>query len=950
MASNFRIQKPYVLTALPRPIESSCDNYVVGDVYGQQQGSKRKRRSELAVGINGEATNIYDVQSSRLITSYPIPPQSTFTCPPYSIRWRSSTSKYVSRYTYISTRDPGHRISLFKDSIETSGKTVSTTFSRTLPKSQDIVLLSTTSHTTSDSALQNSVVPFHLIAVTTAGSVLCLDAETLEEIWAPAAKSVFQDSMPSEGSLRVDFAQLFASTDAAQGLFGGWTEVLGPALDKSEPDLSSLDVLVLITAATVTDVERRHLRVLAVSPNARGPPPFQQQHLAQAHIAPLVQADGPAGLAPKSIYRVDIASSSLLELRGEELISYDIARAVPRVERRLSLPGAQSFIRLSKSSILAASDRSFDVLNPVFQSVQASTPLDMFNTPQTSESSHRHTCHLVTYFPKLEMAVAIIGTSLVAVQLEAPMHRSKKRRAEGLLIDSIGRGTPRKPPGKGHLGPETKHTAFSRYLPGSVSAEYWSQLNLDVQRADELLVSGNLRDFECLLARKFDIKVSKSSPSTGGLEEKEGAPATNGTSEHDSELPDWQWPKSRSAYPEADRRWVMYAIGRAFSWTDEVEGTVGGLHLRCQLPEGNVVNYLADAGHLSTANLRSAFRVELRGVDDVDAVLGEELPLLLADIDPTMGLLLTWLHATTLGSSELLTAIKLIMRSLELVQDPTKMGSKPLITNSTSDPKESDAARDGAGNKEELGMELDRLEQEIQVTEYYLDDESSTRARGLSVAFGKLGSCPAQSTIATLRRNFRPEEILSLIYVLRMELVKDGWTTRYLDLSQRDEDDESEAPPDGSIRLLADLLCRCIDSVGAGGWLINDAILAAGNGGQLDSADFLASLKLEVSAALEGVQEAVYLRGILNEAVRYGSSVQSASATRPQADSLKHATTAVRSREPGWQMLPLGLKASQNVSRNKVVSGGELVRRSKREFGHLTSQKVGAYSLERIVI
>lgn len=61
MASNFRIQKPYVLTALPRPIESSCDHYVVGDVYGQQQGSKRKRRSELAVGINGEATNIYDV-------------------------------------------------------------------------------------------------------------------------------------------------------------------------------------------------------------------------------------------------------------------------------------------------------------------------------------------------------------------------------------------------------------------------------------------------------------------------------------------------------------------------------------------------------------------------------------------------------------------------------------------------------------------------------------------------------------------------------------------------------------------------------------------------------------------------------------------------------------------------------------------------------------------------
>lgn len=62
MAASFNIQKPYVLTALPKPLNHSGGSYAVGDVWGQQPGSKKKRRAELVVGIDGEATNIYDVR------------------------------------------------------------------------------------------------------------------------------------------------------------------------------------------------------------------------------------------------------------------------------------------------------------------------------------------------------------------------------------------------------------------------------------------------------------------------------------------------------------------------------------------------------------------------------------------------------------------------------------------------------------------------------------------------------------------------------------------------------------------------------------------------------------------------------------------------------------------------------------------------------------------------
>jgi hypothetical protein len=81
MASNFHVQKPYVLTALPRPLDPTSGRYVVGEVYGTTEGSRKRKRSEVTVGIDGEAVNIYDVgaSSSNLhtliltIIRYPLP-------------------------------------------------------------------------------------------------------------------------------------------------------------------------------------------------------------------------------------------------------------------------------------------------------------------------------------------------------------------------------------------------------------------------------------------------------------------------------------------------------------------------------------------------------------------------------------------------------------------------------------------------------------------------------------------------------------------------------------------------------------------------------------------------------------------------------------------------------------------------------------------------------------
>lgn len=871
------------------------------------------------------------------------------------------------RYTYISTTDPKPKITLFRDVLGASGDTTSTIVTENVDHAPKIVHLSTTSsaHTITDNdpSPARDEPKSDLVAVAEDGSVMCFHGDNLRKRWKTSPEILRQDlaAVPKGSVLQVELVQNALASDIVAGFFGGKQDAFAAFLRTSQDDAPTQDMLVLITKSSGT----RHLHILSIIPSDSQ----TSGRLVQIHTAP-VPTSSSTSSQPGSL-RLDINTGSLMEIQEGALVTYDLAKSMIKIGSTLRIPGVTSFVKLSKTSVLAAKTDTLDVYNPVFQSLQASAAIDLASQSDSAvKGSDLPVFSLVAYFARLEIAVAVYGAALVAVQLEAPKARGKKRRSEGLLIDSIGRGIPQYTDGK---KPRTEAesfsfcTSFSSNLPGSVSGTYRSEFNSELQKADELLTRNDLTAFENLVARKFGVEI-------GSID------ATNGTqhkSERNQEQPkrsDWILPSTRSDYPYVDRRWVLYAIARVFAWRDSPGSGADQTRLVCRLPRGNLLTLLIDAGHLTVSNLKSAFKDELRGVDDIEYLLGAELPQVLVQADPVFGLLLSYLSSTKLGSVELLTAVRLIMRSLELVQDPTKIAPRLL----TFEPQAWDAVDtdDSAllADQRAIGHELDRAVQELEAAEYFhLGDESFIRGRGLSIAFGKLSSCPRLSTIRVLRRSFKPEEILSLIYVLRMELVKDGWTMRYLDTTQLDKDDELEAPPDGSISLISDLLCRCIDAVGPGGWLINDAIVAAGAGDHMDSADFLASLKLEVSAALEGVQEAVFLRGIISEAVRYGKSVQkmeadsgkkprfgngcvalSLRASTPGHDSNNNTTGGcsggVKPGESAFAaMLPLGMKvANARVSGEKMISGGEVARRRRREVGHLISQRVGAYSLERL--
>ncbi|SPJ84046.1 uncharacterized protein FTOL_10562 [Fusarium torulosum] len=905
MASEYRIHKPYVLATLPRPLDHTEGRIVAREVYGLRDGQKKRKRTELVVGVDGETTSIYDVPASRLITSYPIPPQESFTCAPYSVRIRRSGSNDVSRYTYIATRDStGQKISLFKDVVHQDGKTTSTTIASPVLKTSPIRYVTCSSSVSETSNVGD------VIVVCQNGEFVSLSAESLVILWTSSSKSALQDAIATQiESFEVDYITSGTLTEFSEGIFKDKPEIFSalPKTPDSEPEL-----VAIVTKAVSQGQESRHSVVLAVASGVSSAS-SDIQKLSPLEIVP-IGTPSPRG-AETSVYQIDVQAALLMQLQRGSLSIYDLTTPVPKLKSVVQMENAVSFTRLSRPFVLSCSLESIGLYNHQYRSIHANASLDLSEV--LTESDKPQSCQLISYLRSQELVVALVDNVLVSIQIEPPKSHGKRRK-QGLLIDSIGRGTATEIPAK-KAKTDKLSAEFSKYVPGSMTEQYMTKLRSELDNADGHLAKGDLGEWEGLLRRRFRVGLRSAADAVDAKEEKDS-----------QELPEWEWLSGGASYVMVDRRWVLYAIGRTFS-ISTTEAPESRPKLQLILPDTNVTSYLVVAGHLTLSNLKAAFRDEF----DVEALDGkaivEDLLTSLADADPSMTLVLNYLQATQLSELELLLAIRALMLNLDLIPDPKKPASNKLLKNE---------AHDGAENYE---MDLDDLERDIAITEYYLGDDSSSRSRGLTLAFTKLWRLPAITTVKAIRATLKTEEILSLIYTLRVELVRGAWTSLYIDPTSFDSEG-NDPPPDGVITLISDLLGRCLDAVGAGGWLLNDAI----SSDKSETGDLLTALKLEVTAALEGLEEAVYLNGIVGEAVGFGLASQKGGAGRQVWNTNKPVPMQMEGRES--RLLPLGLKTKQMPTKSKIVSGGEVVQRSTRETGHLISQKVEAYSLEKLAI
>lgn len=784
------------------------------------------------------------------------------------------------------------------------GKTTSTTIASPVLKTSPI------RYVTCNSSVSETSNVGDVIVVCQNGEFISLSAETLAILWTSSSKSALQDAIATQiESFEVDYITSGTLTEFSEGIFKDKPEIFSalPKTPDSEPEL-----VALVSKTLSQGQESRHSVVLAVASGVSSAS-SDIQKLSPLEIVP-IGTPSPSG-AETAVYQIDVQAALLMQLRQGSLSIYDLTTPVPKLKSVVQMENAVSFARLSRPFVLSCSLESIGLYNHQYRSIHANASLDLSEV--LTESEKPRSCQLISYLRSQELVVALVDNVLVSIQIEPPKSHGKRRK-QGLLIDSIGRGTVTEIPAK-KAKTDKLSAEFSKYVPGSMTEQYMTKLRSELDIADGHLAKGDLGEWEGLLRRRFRVGLRSAADATDAKEEKDS-----------QELPEWEWLSGGASYAMVDRRWVLYAIGRTFS-ISTTEAPESRPKLQLILPDTNVTSYLVVAGHLTLSNLKAAFRDEF----DVEALDGkaivEDLLTSLTDADPSMTLVLNYLQATQLSELELLLAIRALMLNLDLIPDPKKPASNKLLKNE---------AHDGVENYE---MDLDDLERDIAITEYYLGDDSSSRSRGLTLAFTKLWRLPAITTVKAIRATLKTEEILSLIYTLRVELVRGAWTSLYIDPTSFDSEG-NDPPPDGVITLISDLLGRCLDAVGAGGWLLNDAI----SSNKSETGDLLTALKLEVTAALEGLEEAVYLNGIVGEAVGFGLASQKGGAGRQVWNANKPVPMQMEGRES--RLLPLGLKTKQMPTKSKIVSGGEVVQRSTRETGHLISQKVEAYSLEKLAI
>ncbi|KAH7308026.1 hypothetical protein B0I35DRAFT_361065 [Stachybotrys elegans] len=904
MASQYRIQRPYVLATLPRPLDHTDGRIQAREVYGQREGQRRKKRAELVVGIDGEAASIYDVGASRLITSYPIPPQESFTCPPYSVRVRNAGSSDVLRYTLIATRDSSsHKITLFKDVVHADGKTTSTTTSQTLTTSP-------VRYITCSAASSASVIG-EVQVICENGEFLGLSGETLSVMWTTTTTSTVQDAVASKiEKLEVEYVTSVTASEAKEGMFKDRQEVFATLPANDNPDL-----LVMVVKTFNGPHASRSLVVMAASDGAQTSMGLQRLTLLTLGPLPHSRANN---LSSRPAYQVDAQSGLLLQLQDGFMSSYDITEAVPKAKIVGRVGNVLSFIRMSRPFALACSTDSISLYNYQYQSVHSRAQLNLAEL--LGDGQQLQSCQLLSYLRSLESVVALIDNVLVSIQIEPPNTPGRRHR-EGFLVDSIGHAMQEIYPLERIKRKNSQEPSriFSRLKAGTLTKKYHQKYMTEIQAADELL-SSNEQKWELFMRKKLSM-------------EPRNQPAEIKREEEALEGPEWHWAQDASSYPPVDRRWVLYAISRVFS-VDKLDSDEQKYKLRFMLPDSNVVTYLVLSGKLSLANVRAALRDEFEHEPMETLPLASDLVQCLADADPSMTLLLNWLQATEQGELEIVLTIRTLMRSMDLIPDTAKLNTTKLLTNE---------AESGEQNGEQYEMDLDKLEREIAATEHYLGDDAGTRSRGLTLAFTKLELRHPAQTILALRQAMQTEEILSFVYLLRVELVRGAWTSLYIDPTSFDSEG-NDPPPDGIIGLIAELLSRCLDAVGTGGWLFNDAMSWADKD---DAGDFITALKLEVMAALEGIQEATFLESQVSQMVQFGSATQKSTLQRFMFNPNK--PMLLQAHGPESRLLPIGLKAKLMPGKTKHTSQGE-VQRSVREMGHLISQQVEPYSLEKIVI
>ena len=770
-----------------------------------------------------------------------------------------------------------------------------------------------------------------LLAVHEDGLVSCFSKDLNTQEW-----STYVTHRPSEGdpvlAVQVEHAAILSVQQAKKTLLKNRDDILA-TLSAAPEDLDGSLLVIIARSSIEGDADRKSvlmLRVFSIRPatslaNVLSSPSRERLHELTSAILP-----EPTHLSSqKSTFTFHPVFGSLHQSFEGKFAVYDLNESAPRLVHEIRLADeTSSCLQLSPGLFACSSGTSLSIIDLPYWSLQAER--DMTETVQALNSTpkkHRDLpvhLRLLTYFAPLDIVVALDGRKVVAIQLSTNLSQPggpRKRKRGGCLVDSIGHRSSLAIGTVVQNVSEGKLHSLGNYLPSSVTGQQWSDQKASLDRFSS---QSDTRRFDDVAARAL------------GLESKKG---------DNSKL----YSVSASVI---DRRKLYHILGNIFAVYETLDSsrelqTEEPKTLKMRFLPRRICDWLIEECLFTTYHVEMAlkhqgsipFTAEIATGALIDAV---------AAVDTSLELVANILSSNIpLSSGELVQILAIITRDTEHLE-MTEDGR--LLTNGDSGSMENDH-----DNK----MQLTNSEaNEASHPDPSTSLDSKLRHRILTLTLKRLHACPSPSISRSLKLALPPSQLRLLIDILRLSIAQNGWLSPYDDnaiISPPDNQDDNNNN-NNQLTHIAHLFTSLIDSIGTGGWLLGTSSSLTDS--LTETADTISYMKAEISAALEGIEEATYLRGMLGEMLLCKQNTLPPSA--PKENNMRKATDhspikplTLTLNEEEERILPLGLKplaASMVVSRTRIGAGGEVVERSKRDVGRLKSRMVGRYSFEKIVI
>ncbi|KAH6642033.1 hypothetical protein C7974DRAFT_350222 [Boeremia exigua] len=933
MSSDKEIGAPFTLASLSKPVSSTHGRIHATGVCSLS-GIKKRKRTEIVVGVEGECISIYSLQNPQLVTSYALPPSASFTAAPYSTYRKGSSKTPAHRFTYASviesTAGAKSQLVCFHETI--LGDNAETAKTSYTPSNGSRVSTIESLPVAGSGSSKGSV--HDVLATFENGDVICLSADLSTVRWIANLKAA--GSQKSE-DFKIENVTLSTARNVTRGLLRSREDIAALLSSESNSASDLLELTQILCVIGQNANGSRVLQLLQVQPRNADLPSTQIQplkHLLSISLPKpssiLLRTDSTA------TYSLHATSGALHILVDGGIISYDLSGTVPNINSELLLNEAKidSFLRISQDVVFATAPGSCHAFDVKYNSLQAYLPLaTTLSSDDAASKKRKHaqpdtetaaTPHLVAYYAELGLVVAVRDDELLGMQYGGTNARKRVKTEGTLLIDALGKG-------------------LAKPKAGAESAKWLDRK----EKLDRYASKSKIAKFEGVLASCLGIPLEKKTDAQTKQEnEVQGGPLTNGVGPSipkedakvveqaddeaaEDQLRKWNIP---SAIPESQRQLhrqhALYALSKIFVF----EGTT----LKVAFFPPNVFQWLLQIGHLTKESIRRALLDETpESAHVVPKITDGDIVKAIVAFDPELHLLSAVLnHKHFLPIGEVVEAIRLLTQSLD-DKPSTSEDTTKLLTNGTV----------SAESDMDVDVELDAATTEVDHALTVLSNGVSIRSNTLRPALTRLHTFPAPLIGPTLRSALPRRDLESLIRLLHFELKNGGWSSQYDFIDPEASNDDS--PDDHAVTIIASLLSSVLDAIGAGAWLA-----AVGSPADADSGkDIIDALHADCSEALNGFWEARYMRGLLGEFLRYAANAPKSQ--KPSTKSLENqgkpfAVAGVK--EDDLPMLPLGGRGDMGIEKTKQGKGGRREERSKREIGMLISKKVPKYSFERIVV